>query len=188
MEIEEWIPAKGFEGFYECSTFGRIRSVYRWVKARNNGNRFNKGQILKYCVKEDGYLMTGFSVLSKHYSIIAHNVIFWSFNPDIKKQKGYEIDHIDNDKTNLRPSNLRYITNRENASKAALTLNKTSKYTGVSFSKQRNKFCCFIKVNCKSINLGRFEDEEKANNVYQKALEAVNDGIFSKELIKTFRE
>lgn len=78
------------------------------------------------------------------------------------------VDHIDNNKQNNHVSNLQLITQRENLSKDKT--NKTSKFTGVSKDKASNKWRVSIYKNNKSINLGIFEDELKASEAYQIAL------------------
>lgn len=173
-DIENWIPAKGFEGFYEVSTFGRLRSLSRFVSHKKNSKRFVKGRIMKLCPNDEGYLKTAFTVNSIYKSQTAHIIIFYSFNPDVLPKKGYEVDHIDDDKSNNRPGNLRQIKQRENSTKRSLRyLNNTSKHTGVYFDKSRGKFMAVIKINCKTKNLGRFINEQDAADAYQSALKEI---------------
>ena len=49
--VEEWRPVKGFEGLYEVSNLGRVRSLDRIIK-RRNGNIVYKGKILKQQIKK----------------------------------------------------------------------------------------------------------------------------------------
>ena len=43
---EEWRPVKGFEGYYEVSNVGRVRSIDRIIKGRNNISYNYKGKLL----------------------------------------------------------------------------------------------------------------------------------------------
>jgi hypothetical protein len=49
-------------------------------------------------------------------------------------------------------------------------IKSTSKYTGVSFRKDRNKWAAEIKINGKRIKLGHYSIEEDAHLAYQAAL------------------
>lgn len=53
--MELWKDIKDYEGVYQVSNLGRIKSLDRYVK-NGNGQRLKKGQILKGCVSNRGYL------------------------------------------------------------------------------------------------------------------------------------
>lgn len=78
------------------------------------------------------------------------------------------IDHIDNVKSNNCISNLRECTNSENLQNriSPQSNNKTSKYLGVTFEKQTNKFRAQICIKGKRINIGRFNTEIEAYQAY----------------------
>lgn len=52
MTEEIWKPVVGYEGLYEVSSYGRVRSLDRYV----NNNIFRKGRILKLSDNGIGYL------------------------------------------------------------------------------------------------------------------------------------
>ena len=56
LEREEWRAVKGYEGLYEVSSFGRVRSLDRWVKSKGQAERFCKGKILKIRHDKYGYM------------------------------------------------------------------------------------------------------------------------------------
>ena len=62
--------------------------------------------------------------------------------------------------------NLEWVTNRENTHHYEKNQNRSSKYIGVSWDKDRSKWTSKIKVNGKTINLGRFENELDAYKKY----------------------
>jgi hypothetical protein len=88
------------------------------------------------------------------------------------------IDHISNDRLDNRLSNLQLITPRENTSKDRK--NKTSKYTGVCWCKNKRKWLSTINIGKTHINLGIFEDEDEAYYFYQNALKSINN---NKEIV-----
>lgn len=51
---ERWLPVPGYEGRYEVSDFGHVRSVARIVRGRNKGTRLSPSKVLKHHVREGG--------------------------------------------------------------------------------------------------------------------------------------
>lgn len=101
-------------------------------------------------LKNTGYLSVGLG--NKEY--LVHRLI-WLY------MKGYlpdQVDHIDHNRTNNAWSNLREVNNTENAKNTSVSVNSTTKITGVSFMKSRNKYRATIMVNRKQIHLGLFEN------------------------------
>lgn len=77
------------------------------------------------------------------------------------------VDHINHDPLDNRRENLRIVSNRQNQQNKK---NKgTSKYPGVSWQKQTNKWVAHIRLNGKSKYLGSFIDEREAAKSYEKA-------------------
>ena len=83
--------------------------------------------------------------------------------------EGMEVDHIDGDKLDNRKMNLRICTKSENSFAKNLTKDgHTSKYRGVTWNKKRKKWIAQIMINQKRINLGGYNTEEEAAQVYNK--------------------
>lgn len=79
---------------------------------------------------------------------------------------GNEIDHINRDKLDNRKENLRSVTHQQNMQNASRTRgNYTSKYRGVSWSKERSKWVAKATLNGKQFPLGRYDSEAEANEV-----------------------
>jgi len=76
------------------------------------------------------------------------------------------MDHINGDRADNRIFNLREATDAENNQNKISSRNSTSKYLGVSWSKQRNKWLATIHVNRKQRYLGQFATEEEAYAAY----------------------
>jgi hypothetical protein len=72
--------------------------------------------------------------------------------------KGMQIDHINGDIHDNRMSNLRLVTNQENARNRAVSMNNTSGVNGVSWCKKARKWRPSIGVDGKLLRLGTFDD------------------------------
>jgi hypothetical protein len=81
------------------------------------------------------------------------------------------VDHINGDTTDNRRKNLRVISNADNIRKGKVRTNNKSGYTGVRWEKKRKKWLATIRVNYKTIHLGRFilkKDAIKARKLAEK--------------------
>ena len=169
--IEFFIPVKGFEGFYECSNFGNIRSLDRIIVYKNGGKRLHKGRVLsRNNVTQDGHVNCVLYKNGSRKDTKAHIPIFYSFNPEKYPIKGYEIDHIDDDPANNRPENLQQITYRQNSQKRSMRYKKSSKFIGVTFDKTRpnQPWIAQITKGKKHIFIGRYKTEELADSAFKK--------------------
>lgn len=109
---EIWKEIPGFEGYYEASTEGNIRSMDRTLNCLWGEVHPAKGKTKAVCKDRYGYLYVGLSKGHKKYHRTIHRLIALTFipNPDNKPC----VDHIDGDKTNNRVGNLRWCTVKEN--------------------------------------------------------------------------
>tara|TARA_R110000787_G_C13293782_1_gene433848 strand:- start:253 stop:813 length:561 start_codon:yes stop_codon:yes gene_type:complete len=103
---EIWVDAFGFDGVYEVSNLGRIKSVGRFVNIRN-GQRWVNTRIRKQCLVSDGRLTCTFNLEGNHYSQNVAALIFLSFNMKVNYNvKKHCVMHIDKVQSNNVLSNL----------------------------------------------------------------------------------
>lgn len=92
---------------------------------------------------------------------------------DVAKRAGLpdapEYDHKDRNPLNNTRINLRPATRSLNNANRQKPTGTSSKYKGAHWDKSRNKWHSKIKVNGRTINLGRFDDEQDAADAYAAA-------------------
>ena len=110
--MEIWKPIKYFEGYYEVSNLGRIRSLAREIINCNGKKIHLKGKILKSNKHPEGYILVYLSKNSKSKTFRVHRLVAEAFisNPDNKPC----IDHINCIRDDNRAENLRWVTHSEN--------------------------------------------------------------------------
>lgn len=166
--MEIWKDIPDYEGLYQISNLGRLKSLSKILKNRW-GFYNSKEKIIKGNITKEGYVSVKLTNLKNESNFKIHSLVcLVFFNYKNSKKDNLVIDHINNIKNDNRLSNLQIITNRQNCSKDVK--NKTSKHTGVSWDKNRKKWSSKIKIDNKTINLGRHKKEYDAHLAYQKAL------------------
>jgi len=112
MTIEVWLPIRGYENYYEVSSFGNVRGLDRVVGARSNGSRVQKGTVLNPALDSRGYLQVNLQKATKSKMQLVHRLVALAFlsNPDNKR----DVNHIDFIRTNNNVENLEWATPSEN--------------------------------------------------------------------------
>ena len=155
---EIWKDIPQYEGLYKCSNLGRILSI--------GNNKTKKDKILKFGVNNYQFVnLSKNKIVSRYY---VHELVAITFLNYIKNGRSIVINHIDGNKINNILENLEIVSNRYNVSDGYLRKNKTSKYTGVSWDKNKNKWVvsAWNSEFKKKIFLGYFKCELKAAYVY----------------------
>jgi hypothetical protein len=119
---EEWLPVVGYEGWYEVSNLGRIRSVPRLHLGRWPSGCWNKGKILRLQLSENGYLRIELNKDKSHRTFPVHRLVSEAFIGPCPL--GKQMDHIDGNKLNNMVGNLEYVTPKENIRRATILGNR----------------------------------------------------------------
>jgi hypothetical protein len=166
-EIEIWKDVPNYEGLYQVSNLGRIKSHPRAC---------TDGGIIKLVISRNGYLCVRLSFNKKRKAVTVHKLVAMAFlGHNHGENNKLVIDHINNIKTDNRLENLQIITIRENSSKDQK--DRTSSYIGVAFRKDIKKWGSKITFNKRQIHLGFHDHEIDAHKSYQKALSEIEQGL-----------
>ena len=153
---EEWRSISGYLN-YQVSNVGRVRNSVsgKILKQSNTGN----------------YKQVSLRGADNQYrSQYVHRLVAHEFLDPPEDIVHHCVDHIDRCKTNNYVSNLRWATQSQNLMNASKRSNATSKYKGVYWNKEKQKWKARIYLNGKEINLGYFSKEDEAGEAYnQKA-------------------
>lgn len=103
--LEEWKDIPGYEGLYQASTCGRIKSLGRWKRSGADCGFALKPRILKQYKQHDGRLTVQlYSNDGSVKGVLVHRAVASTFLPNLENKP--EVNHIDGDFTNNKIENL----------------------------------------------------------------------------------
>jgi hypothetical protein len=112
MDREQFRDIKGYEGMYQVSNYGRVKSLDREYICARGQHRRVIGRILKQKKNRCGYMVCSLSNHQDLKEFLVHRLVASAF---ISKIDGkYDVNHIDGNKTNNHYSNLEWVTKSEN--------------------------------------------------------------------------
>ena len=134
--MEIWKDIKDFEGIYQVSNYGNVKSLERYV---NKGCQLVNEKILKPMIDYYGYTQVALCKDGKRYRCKVHRLVCEAFLPNPENKPC--VDHINCVRSDNRLENLRWCTYSEN-NKNPLTLEKFKRWVGVynKFSKSILQF------------------------------------------------
>lgn len=128
FNMVEWKDIKGYEGLYQISNHGDVRSLDRIVKRAKQGDFVKKGKRMKSYVTPKGYLRIQLSKEGKSSNFMVHRLVAEHFvdNPDPMNKT--QVNHKDANKKNNYYKNLEWCDNGENQIHAYQTGLNEAKY------------------------------------------------------------
>tara|TARA_R110002074_G_scaffold46167_1_gene119065 strand:- start:198 stop:698 length:501 start_codon:yes stop_codon:yes gene_type:complete len=165
--IEEFRDVPNYEGIYQVSNLGRVKSLAR----KDSMGRTVDEKILKPRINKGGYLRLGLNKDGKRKMRTVHQLVAMAFLNHVPCGHKLIVNHKNFIRQDNRAENLELDTNRNNTNRKHLK--SSSKYTGVSWTKRNGKWTAQIRINGKQKHLGYFTCELKAAKAYQKALKAL---------------
>jgi len=108
---EIWLPVVGYEGLYEVSDLGRVRSLDKVWASRYSANKF-PGRVLKPSVLRNGYLKVFLYRNSVSKTLLVHRIVLSAFVG--QPPTGYVACHQNGVKSDCRIENLRWDTQSGN--------------------------------------------------------------------------
>lgn len=120
---EIWKGIKDYEGIYQCSNTGKIRTLDRIVTEKNGKTQFRRGQEIKLRLNKNGYLQFALNKNANRRMVYVHVIIAQTFlsNPDNLKT----VNHKDGNKTNNNINNLEWCSYSENNKHSYSILNRS---------------------------------------------------------------
>ena len=123
---EVWVNIKGYEGAYQVSNLGNVRSVDREILMSHGGIKFLEGKMLKLNEDNLGYLRVNLYDKKKNKKTWrVHQLVGINF---LDNEDGHTyVNHINRDKLDNRVENLVWVSRYENNSRGATVLNELLK-------------------------------------------------------------
>lgn len=130
---EEWKDVPGYEGLYQVSSLGNVKSLDTYLIDKNGKKYLKRGRALKLtkwiykrsCPKHPGFtVMLYRNKAPKRFTV--HRLVAITFipNPENKPQ----VNHKDGDRTNNRVDNLEWVTQSENMLHSVYVLNNSTRF------------------------------------------------------------
>lgn len=109
---EIWKDIKNYEGIYQVSNLGRVKSLERWIKRKDGYKNHIKESIRKNKIINSGYLVVGLHKNGVNTNLFLHRLVAEAFidNPNNYPQ----VNHIDENKTNNCVNNLEWCDAKYN--------------------------------------------------------------------------
>ena len=109
---EIWKDIEGYEGLYQVSNLGRVRSC-DWILTHRNGKKYKRDGKLLALKNHNGYLRVGLGGHKLQKWFFVHRLVYETFVGPIPE--GMQVNHINEVKTDNRLENLNLMTPKENS-------------------------------------------------------------------------
>ena len=120
--VEMWADIRGYEGRYQISTFGRVKSSARYRRTKGNGQTWMPEIIMRLSIKKDTgrtkpyaevRFRSGGLRTDRYKSFLVHRLVADAFIKPL--ESGEQVDHINGCHSDNRAENLRVLKTIEHA-------------------------------------------------------------------------
>jgi len=141
----------------DCPTPKRLKELFEYRDGEliwkvTKGSKAAKGRVA------GGRGQNGYFYIRVDYVLYTRHRLIWAYHNGWPEDRTLEVDHVNREKGDDRIENLRLVTAGKNQE------NNNAK--GYCYDRNRDKYKAGIKVNGKTVNLGRFDTQEEARAAY----------------------
>lgn len=112
LKLQEiWKDIKGYEGLYQISNFGRVKSLERYQQNHSKLQKIEE-KIKTIHIKNNGYQFVQLYKDNIMKNLHVHRLVAQAFIPNLENKT--QINHIDGNKLNNSVNNLEWVTSNEN--------------------------------------------------------------------------
>lgn len=172
---EIWRNIEGYEGLYQISNIGRVKSLKKVIVYSDGRKRNYEEKIIKGIIGDKGYMRVGLFKSGKQKIHFVHRLVAMAFIPNPENKPC--IDHINTIKTKNEVWNLRWVTPSENNNNELTRKHKSEANKGKHLSEEHKK-----KIS--EANKGKTHNEETR----KKMSEAKKGRTHSEEHIRKVSE
>ena len=110
---EIWKDVAGYEGLYQVSNMGRVKTLDKAIKT-SFGKRMSKEKILSPIIQKSGYAHIGLWRDKKCKQSCVHRLVAYAFCINTDPSTKIQVNHINENKLDNRACNLEWVTAKEN--------------------------------------------------------------------------
>jgi len=151
---ELWLPIPNYEGLYEVSNYGRVRSLDREIPHSRYGIQIRKGCMLRSQIGYGGYIYVQLHKKGNKNTQSVHTLVLTTFVGN--RPENCECNHIDGNITNNNVTNLEWVSHQRNIQHAydiGLSSNKGTNNGGAKLTdKQIRQIRSYKKISNKELS------------------------------------
>ena len=129
-DFEKWKSVTGYEGLYEVSSLGRVKSLDKIITDKNGRSYRLKERILSPTFDAYGYLLVTLYKNTKRRTYKVHRLVANEFVINDNPEEKNCVNHLDEDKTNNHADNLQWVTIQENLEYGSGRLRQAESHKG----------------------------------------------------------